>query len=171
VIASMTLEQALSAIGESEVLLDETVVPASCPVVDHSPYRLEYGWMFWLERRVARALEPSLPRRRAELIGPGGLVSESLANAFLHGNGRDADRPIAIRLLKGRGGVLLRIHDSGRGFDVASKVARLRSGRQYFEVAGRGLSAMASSHTFRVFFGDRGSTLYLLHLFGEPSVP
>jgi hypothetical protein len=166
-IAGMTLEQALAAIGESEVLLDETVVPSSCPVVDHSPYRPEYGWMFRVERRVARAVESCLPDRRSELIGPGGLVSESLANAFLHGNRRDANRPISIHLLRGRRGVLLRIHDCGSGFDVGSKVASLHSGRQYFEVAGRGLRAMASSRTFRVFFGDRGSTLCLLHLFGE----
>lgn len=163
-LVGLTPAAALRLLGQHRELLDEALVPADCPPADHSPYRPEYGWLFCAERRLARLLEPWLPQARHALIGPGGVLSEALSNAFRHGNGRDPRLPIGVRVVAGPRGLLVRIQDRGRGFDAAAVAARLRRGQRYFEVAGSGFRAMEACPVFRVFFAAEGAAVHLLHL-------
>jgi hypothetical protein len=171
VVIEATLPEALARIGGGEVLLDDVVVPAECVPCADAPYRLEYAWMFHAERRVARTLDPWLVAHRGELVGPGGVLSEALANAYRHGHGRDPRLPIRILVTRGARGLLVRIEDRGPGFDVAGTLHRFRAGKPYFDVAGGGLRALAGTTRFGVFWSDGGRAVHLLHEFAATAAP
>ena len=160
----LTLEQALELLGDARPTLEERIVPALAPPAPNSPYVPEYEWMFAAERGVIRRLQAYLGTYRDHLVGAGGLLSEALSNAYCHAHRRDPALPITIRGLTGRRGVLIRVEDSGPGFDVEGAMRRRAAGRRYFQVAGSGMRRMAESELFQVFYDPAGSAVNLLHI-------
>jgi hypothetical protein len=167
VLIEMSYDGALDLIGEHTVVLRERVVPAEVERLSHCPYRPEYGWLFTLERRVGRILDQWLSGHRRELIGPGGLLSEALSNAYCHGHRRDAAKPMWIRIVVGGDGVLIRIKDSGSGFDYREVARGVIHKRTYFHNAGRGLMRAVTAEHFAVFYTDGGQAFNLFHLYGR----
>ena len=161
-IVQMDLAEALREIEASVATAEHIVVPASVEPPSHNPYRPEYAWQFAFERRLLRTHREQLERYRDQLIGNGGLLSESLSNAYVHGNQRDISLPIVVTLFAGKGGYLLRVANSGKGFDVDGTLARFRSNVRYFHVAGSGLRHLASSAQFEAFFSTDGRAVHLL---------
>ncbi|MBU3913614.1 MAG: ATP-binding protein [Nanoarchaeota archaeon] len=89
-------------------------------------------------------------------IGPY-VLSVALENAFYHGNQNNPALPVTVKTFQGTGGVVVRIRDSGSGFDFA-KVTR-----QFKEVEKRKL--MVYSHPEDVpkdlkYFSRRGRGFY-----------
>lgn len=178
-IVALTLDEALAQLRPPggpapELLLEERSTPAELPVAPHSPYRPGYEWLFLLERRIARVMEPWMkqdPRYacfRDDLLGPGGLFTEGLSNAFCHGHGRDPQIPLELKLWASSQGVLLRLEDEGRGFDHQQVLSRLTAGRTYYQVAGSGFRHMCDHPIFQVFFTDRGTAWHLLARLERP---
>lgn len=159
----LSFEQGLARIENHGVIHAETLVPAKCPTNPNSPYRAEYEWLFGVERTLARILSPWLETHRHELIGNQGLLCEALSNAFAHGNRKDPHRPIGIVIHKGRKGVVVRIKDSGDGFDVDGVMEEYSRGKAYYHTAGNGLRLMISSTVFQVFYTDAGTAFHLLY--------
>lgn len=161
----MSLEQGLACIDAVEILHEEQLVPARCPANPNSPYRAEYEWLFGVERTLARTLAPWLASYRFELIGNQGLLCEALSNAFAHGNGKDPSLPIGVTIHRGKKGVLVRIRDSGTGFDIDRILEEYSRGRSYYHTAGNGLRLMIASTVFHVFYTDAGAAFHLLFMF------
>lgn len=161
----LSLTEALARIGPHQVLLDERFVPAQVVAPPHCPYLPEYGWLFRVERTIGRVLDPWLLAHRQELIGPGGLLSEALSNAYCHGHRRDARRPIHVTIYQGQAGIAVRIWDTGTGFDVVELKKRVHRGKGYFHIAGTGLARARDSQAFSVFYEDGGRAFHLLRLF------
>ncbi len=162
---NMSLEQGLTRIDSHGSLHDEVLVPAQCPASPNSPYRAEYEWLFGVERALARTLSPWLEGFRYELIGSKGLLCEALSNAFAHGNRKDPKRPIAITIYEGNKGLIVRIKDSGRGFNIDGVIDEYSRGKSYYHTAGNGLRLMISSTVFNVFYTDNGTAFHLLYTF------
>jgi hypothetical protein len=160
----LTWPTALAHLGNLRLRWEDEVVPARFPSCSDSPYRAGYDWLWQYERRLGRALAPYLGRQRSLLIGPRGLLSEALSNAFCHGHGRDGTRPIRVETAIGDAGLGVSVVDQGPGFDVAGLLARLRAGRRYYQVAGNGFRRMVEAETFGVFYGDGGRRFAVLSL-------
>ena len=161
----LELDEALNIILNSRLVRKDIVIPGDFPSVSHSPYRPGYDWLFAYERDLARFLENWLKELRHELIGEKGILSEALSNAFCHGNHRDAFIPMEIEVYKGDLGVIVRIEDSGEGFNVNELRKKFERGKHYFNLAGNGLRRMISSDKLGVFFNLSGNAFHLLHLF------
>jgi hypothetical protein len=166
-LADITLEEARELIGKHSIVFSETVIPREVDLLPHSPYRPEYSWLFPLERRLGRLLDQWLSHYRKDLIGPGGLLSEALSNAYCHGHKRNAKMAIHIRIAVGEQGLLICIEDSGEGFDFHEVARTFASKRLYFHNAGRGLLRAIKVQDFAVFFTDKGRTFNLLYLNGK----
>lgn len=165
-IVQMTHEHALKIIGKHELVLTEVIVPAAVHLLSHAPYRPEYAWLFTVERRLGRIVEPWLSEYRNTLIGPGGLLSEALSNAYCHGHRRDASRPIAVWIAVGELGLLTRITDDGPGFDFQQVVSGFEHKKNYYHNAGRGVARAYTDKQFTVFYTDEGRCFNMLRRFG-----
>lgn len=151
----------------------DTVVPAAIPPLQGPVYRPEYAWMWAYERTLKARIRgllgrPIGPADRV-LFGAGGVLSEALANSFLHGHGRRPDRPIELDCAVGRGGIAFLVRDQGPGFDVAAALARLTQGGTYFRVAGNGLRALAAAEAAEACYSEQGRCLTLLVPLGTSS--
>jgi anti-sigma regulatory factor (Ser/Thr protein kinase) len=104
-------------------------------------------------------------RYRYELIGSKGLLCEALSNAFAHGNRKDPHLPIGVTIHQGTRGVVVRIKDSGKGFDIDGVLEEYSQGKSYYHTAGNGLRLMISSTVFHVFYTEGGTAFHLLHTF------
>jgi anti-sigma regulatory factor (Ser/Thr protein kinase) len=71
-----------------------------------------------MSENLARFLEPLLQSHQAELTGEKGLLYQALANAFRHAHHEDRLKPITVSVLLGRTGLIIRVSDCGRGFNV-----------------------------------------------------
>ena len=161
----MTETEAIESIGSFRVLLDEAFIPVSSAPFPNSTYRPEYEWLFGYERKLAKIVSPWMDHLRYELIGEKGILGEALSNAFSHGHGKDPSLPITVCIYQGERGLLIRVADSGPGFDVKAVVEDYHRGRAYFHLAGNGIRRMISSHRFDIFYTARGAAFHLLYRF------
>jgi anti-sigma regulatory factor (Ser/Thr protein kinase)/predicted regulator of Ras-like GTPase activity (Roadblock/LC7/MglB family) len=148
-----------------ETVLELEIVPARYPHEANSPYRPGYDWLFKIEREVARQLDPWLRAQRYHLIGNKGLLCEALSNAFCHGHRKQAELPILVRAVVGDAGIMISILDAGPGFDVEAVLEKVRSGKQYYHIAGNGMLRLAGSQDFFIFYDQEGCRCNLVHLF------
>ncbi len=161
----LELDRALIIIKNSRIVRKDTVIPMDFPPVSHTPYRPGYDWLFTYERELARFLETWLKDFRHELIGEKGILSEALSNAFCHGNQRDALIPIEISVYQGDLGIIVKIEDSGEGFNVNELRKKFERGKDYFHLAGNGFRRMMFSDNLGVFYNLSGNAFHLLYLF------
>ena len=162
----MRPDEALDMIENAASVFEHKVVPRNGPRAGHSPYLPEYDWMFLFERKLMKFLDRRIEEHRRELVGPSGLLSEALSNSYCHGNRRDPDLPIYINVFKGDKGLLIKIEDSGDGFNYEETLSKLERGGNYYKLSGNGTKRMMASENFAVFYGESGRTFYLLYLFG-----
>lgn len=163
-LTDITFLAAFELITCGRLVLEETLIPADCPPMSNSPYRPGYDWLFYYERKLARVLDKWLQAYRLQLIGENGIISEALSNAFYHGHQKDPRKPIQIKLFVGTNGLMLKIADQGRGFDVPQVLGLLQQQKNYYHAAGNGLRVMAASPHFAAFFDDGGTSFQLLYL-------
>lgn len=164
-LTDMDLSLGLSSVSGAEIIYRETIIPSACARNPNSVYRPEYDWLFTHERILASVLEPWMPHLRFELIGQKGILCEALSNAFCHGHRKDPSLPIELCVYLGEKGLIVRIKDSGKGFDLDLIRDKYEKGRAYYHVAGNGLRLMIDSENFHVFFTDQGTAFNLLYYF------
>ena len=144
----------------------EEVVPGRVELLPHNRYSPRYAWMFSFEKRLKHRIEDTLGRPlgplERELFGADGVFSEGLSNAFVHGHGRDSDRPIRVGCVIGRAGLVLAIQDRGSGFSVAEHLERAQRGSPSFHFAGNGLRSFIASRHVHVSLTHGGRRLNLL---------
>ena len=175
-ITDLSPDAALAKIGLLRGHWIDEVVPRDIAPHSSATYAPAYAWMFTYERNLRRRIEAVLGHRLGRLerflFGPGGVLSEGLSNAFLHGHQRRTDIPITVECAVGSSGLVFVIADRGPGFDVKAALTRLRRGGTYYRIAGNGLRALVASHNVEAGFGDQGRQLILLiPLAGAGSAP
>ncbi len=164
---SIDFEKAVAFIQSPELIRRDTIIPEDFPECPHSTYRAGYDWLYRYERDIAGFLEPWLKPYRYDLIGEKGLLCEALSNAFAHGHGKDPKKTITLEVFLGKQGVLVRINDSGKGFDVKRVFKSYLQKKIYYHTAGNGMHLMATSNLFGIFYSAMGSTFNLLYAFGK----
>lgn len=164
----ITPAQALEMVDSPTQMLKDRLVPAQMPHCPDSPYQPEYNWLFTYERRIAAFLEQWLKPYRYELIGEKGLLCEALSNAFCHGHAKDPLKPIIVRVLVGKRGIIIQIKDNGSGFDVRTVYHRYHKKKKYYVTAGNGIRRMAQSSNFGFFHDPTGTISHLVYFFKEP---
>ena len=159
------LVQALAFIRSPKLVRDDIIVPERFPDCVDSTYRRGYDWLYQYEREIAAFLSPWLKSYRYELIGEKGLLCEALSNAFCHGHGKDPKRSIALKVFLGERGLVVRICDCGKGFNVQQVIESYRKKKIYYHTAGNGMQLMAGSKRFGIFYDASGAAFHLLYAF------
>ncbi|MDA8139130.1 MAG: ATP-binding protein [Desulfobacteraceae bacterium] len=157
--------QALVMIDTPRLAREDTIIPNQLSEQPDSPYQPEYNWLYVYERQLFGFLEQWLRPYRHELIGEKGILCEALSNAFCHGHGKDPQKPIVIYIFEGKKGLLIRIKDNGRGFDVQKVFQQFCGNKQYYSTAGNGIRRMAESPRFGIFYDSSGSAFHLLYFY------
>lgn len=168
-LTDIDLECGLSRINEAEIIFRETIIPSVCGHNPNSTYKPEYDWLFTYERILAGVLETWLSHLRFELIGEKGILCEALSNAFCHGHKKDPSRPIELCVYLGGEGLIVRVKDSGQGFNLDKVRDQYSKGKAYFHLSGNGLKRMIDSPDFHIFFTDKGTGFNLMYLFNSAS--
>ncbi len=155
---------------------EDRVVPDEVELLDHSPYRSGYAWMYSyekdLKRRIEAALDRPLGSAERVLFGSDGCLSEGLSNAWAHGHGRDGRLAIHVRSVVSRRGLAFTVTDQGPGFDVDAVLAQAgRGSRRFFHFAGNGLRALLAREDLSFTFRDRGRTLQIYVPLGRAAAP
>lgn len=162
---TIDLAEAERLIEAPVVVREDKIVPAEFPEFPDSPYRTGYDWLFIYERRIAGFLEKWLRPYRYELIGQKGILCEALSNAFSHAHHKDPQQPIGVKVVLGQRGIIVRIEDSGKGFNVSEIYQRYCKNKKYYYTAGNGLRLMSESDHFGVFYNRAGTAFHLLYFF------
>jgi anti-sigma regulatory factor (Ser/Thr protein kinase) len=166
-IRATTFEELRRRAGAALACWMDVLVPEQIEPLPGNRYSPRYGWMFTFERRwrscVEEVLGHPLGALEPSLLGADGVLSESLSNAYVHGNGRCPSLPIHVVTVVGRSCLVLGIADQGQGFDVAATLAGLERGSAYYHVAGNGLRALASSAVVTAGF-EAGGRVAVLHV-------
>ncbi len=162
---SINFQEALRFLQSAKQVRCDTVVPADFPECVDSTYRHGYDWLYQYERDIAGFLESWLKPYRYELIGEKGLLCEALSNAFSHGHNKDPRKPIKVEVFLGDRGLLVRLEDSGKGFNVRKVYQSYLKKKIYYHTAGNGIHLMASSRRFGIFYSSVGATFHLLYAF------
>lgn len=164
---SINFQEALAFIQSPRLIRRDAVVPADFPECVDSTYRAGYDWLYQYERDIAGFLAPWLKPRRYDLIGEKGILCEALSNAFSHGHGKDPHKTIILEIYLGERGLLIRIEDSGKGFNVDNVHQSYLKKKIYYHTAGNGIHLMATSRCFGIFYSAVGATFHLLYAFDQ----
>jgi hypothetical protein len=164
---AIDLKGALDYIQLPKLIRNDTIVPEDFPECTDSPYRSGYDWLYRYERSIAGYLEPWLQPYRYELIGEKGILCEALANAFSHGHCKNPKKAISLRVYLGVRGLVVRVSDSGKGFDVNSVIQGYLKKKVYYHTAGNGVRRMATSKQFGIFYDRSGSAFHMLYDFEQ----
>jgi hypothetical protein len=164
---SINFQKALAYIQSPKLIRRDTVVPADFQECVNSTYRAGYDWLYQYERDIAGFLSPWLKPYRYDLIGEKGILCEALSNAFSHGHGKDPRKTIIVEVFLGERGLLVRMEDAGKGFNVDKIYQSYLKKKIYYHTAGNGIHLMASSRRFGIFYSPVGATFHLLYLFDE----
>ena len=109
---------------------------------------------YWVE--LMKELGPNFYQN---LNGP---IGHALENAFLRGNEKKRYLPVSLKVFSGRRGKVVRIRDSGQGFDFNRKINLMRAGNQnYFNGKGRGLRTMDKPGALVSYEGN-GNTINIM---------
>lgn len=164
---SIDLKGALDYIQSPKLIRSDTIIPEKFPECADSTYRSGYDWLYRYERSIAGFLEPWLKPYRYDLIGEKGILCEALSNAFSHGHDKDPKKAIVVRVYLGTRGLLVRVGDTGKGFDVNHVIQCYQKKKNYYHTAGNGIRLMATSEHFGVFYDSSGSAFHMLYDFGQ----
>lgn len=164
---TLDCDQALELIEAPELIREDQVIPGHFRPFPGSPYGPGYGWIFRYEGKLARFLEPLLKSHQVELTGEKGLLFQALSNAFCHAHHKDRLKPITVSVLLGRTGLIIRVSDCGKGFNVPRIYKHYVYKKRHFTSVGSGIRFMAASPHFGIFYNQRGTQINLLYLFED----
>ena len=74
-----------------------------------------------------------------------GAIGLALENAFIRGNENLSYKIVSVKIFEGIKGRIVRIRDSGEGFDYRKKIRELECCERYFVNIGNGLEALRHS--------------------------
>lgn len=162
---NLNTRQAFELIESPEMIREDQVIPGHFRPCTDSPYGPGYDWIHRYECKIAKFLEPLLKSHHAELIGEKGLLYEALSNAFCHAHHKDTLTPITVGVLLGRTGLIVRVSDCGKGFNVKKIYKHHVKKRRHFTSVGNGIHLMASSPRFGIFYNQKGTEINFLYFF------
>jgi len=151
VIAEKTFEEMRVAIGGVDSVTCDVLVP----YVDADMFET-------IEMRDGTILQAPCKDYISDLADSLGAnahaVEEAIFNAFGRGNNNQGDLPVSIAVLEGPDGYILRITDSGKGFDYEDVYNQRVNGQRYWQNMGFGFE-WYDSIPGTVWFEGRGNTL------------
>jgi len=148
---------------------EEEIVPIKVELLPNNRYAQNYAWMYSYEKKLKYRIQKHLGfkliySQEKVLFGAGGVVSEGLSNAFVHGHKKDRFVPINIWTAVSKKGLGFAITDSGKGFDENSIMKSFKNGGDFFHIAGNGFSLFEASPDFSACYQNGGKTFCILYL-------
>jgi len=67
------------------------------------------------------------------------VIGELILNGLCRGNKKQSYLPISIKIFEGDKGIVIRIRDSGEGFNFKEKIRQMKNGETYYQYTGGGL--------------------------------
>lgn len=115
-----------------------------------------------LDRYIKRLLRECDPSYKSGLQFEDKFATISLAleNAYVHAHNFER-RELSLKVFSGEKGNVVRLRDSGKGFDWKNTVEQLRSGSRYFQNLGSGFEVFDKS-PYEVSFEGRGNTINMM---------
>jgi hypothetical protein len=162
---NLTMEEAGDFIESAEIIKQDRVIPGHFRPCPESTYKPGLDWLYRYEQAMLNFLAPKLASLPDDLMGEKSLFHEALCNAFNHAHHRDRLKPITVTVLLGDKGLIIRVADGGRGFNLQKVYKHCRMKRRYLTAAGDGIRRMAESHRYGVFYNHKGTEFNLLYLF------
>jgi anti-sigma regulatory factor (Ser/Thr protein kinase) len=160
-----TIEQQLQPVIS---VLEETVIPNQVELLQNNTYTLNYAWMYSFEKRLKYRIQDLLGyklnfNQEKILFGVGGVVSEGLSNAFVHGHKKNPSLPISVWVSASKKGLGFSITDQGTGFDFEAILQSYRDGKSFYHIAGNGFPLLSNSMDFSACFQKNGTQLCLIY--------
>lgn len=161
----LNLDQASDVLESAEIIREDQVIPGHFRPCPESPYGPGYDWLYRYELKIAAFLESRLSSLPSDLIGAKSLLHEAMSNAFGHAHHRNTLKPITVRFLLGSQGLMIRVTDCGKGFNVQKLFKHYHKKRRYLTSVGNGIRLMAASPQYGVFYNQKGTAFHLIYLF------
>ncbi len=162
---NLNIGQACDLIDSPEMIREDQVIPGHSRPCPDSPYGTGYDWLYRYERTIAAFLEPWMKPHHSDLFGNKGLLHQALSNAFCHAHHRNPLQSITVRILLGGQGLIIRVTDCGKGFNVQKLYKHYRKKRRYLTSVGNGIRLMAAAPHYGIFYNQNGTEFSLLYLF------
>jgi hypothetical protein len=162
---NLNVSQAVDFLESPEIIREDQVIPGHFRPCQASPYGSGFDWLYRYERLITDYFEPLLKFDLSNLFGKNSLLHEALANAFCHAHHRNTLKPIKVRFMLGDQGLIIRVSDCGKGFNVQKIYRQYRKKRRYLTSVGNGIRSMAASIQYGTFYNDSGTAFYLLFPF------
>lgn len=140
-IVSSSYKQMLHKSGPCRILRRETISPDQNPDIFNAGFK-EEGVFGGPSRAYVNSIVNSLNLSSEDKINMRLVLAEAITNAIERGNKSNTSLHVSIKLLEGKLDYIIRIQDSGAGFDYDEKVRKLRAGEVYYERGGSGLGAL-----------------------------
>ena len=87
------------------------------------------------------------------------IIQDMILNGFERG-----EQPVFLKLYDGNKGKILRVRDSGKGFDLRKKLEDMKEGKKYFKRQGFGLKSFKESENV-IFYQGRNNIVNLVYLY------
>lgn len=158
-------DQACDFLESAEIIREDQVIPGHFRPSPESPYGTGYDWLYRYELKIAAFLESRLQSFPSDLIGAKSLLHEAMSNAFRHAHHRNPLKPITVRFFMGNHGLMIRVADCGKGFNVQKSYKHYHKKRRYLTSVGNGIRLMAASPRYGVFYDQKGTAFHLIYLF------
>ncbi|MEK6940291.1 MAG: ATP-binding protein [Nanoarchaeota archaeon] len=97
---------------------------------------------------------------------PRDVLHEAFENAFGHGNCDSSFLPVSVKWFKGNKGYVVRIRDTGEGFDYHHIISERRNGRMIFKHEGWGFYHYASYDWINISFEGSGNIINIQSYIG-----
>ncbi len=119
----------------------------------------EFGHLHGLWRENAMKYQKKFARLNGEQYS---VLDGAFENAFLWGNRKKPFLPVLVFQYDANGKILIRIEDSGWGFNYRKKIREFESRKKYYKGAGMGFERFAFTQGVRVYWEGRGNIINLL---------
>ena len=84
---------------------------------------------------------------------------EIFSNAYERGNLKNDKLPIEVKVFDGLKGNVLRVKDSGKGFDYVDVIKKKRNGQKYFQRHGYGIGFLDDNKSYSVAYEGKGNII------------
>jgi anti-sigma regulatory factor (Ser/Thr protein kinase) len=162
---NLNVNQAIEFLESPKIIREDQVIPGHFRPCPASPYGAGFDWLYRYEHSITAFFESLLNFDPSDLIGKNSLLHEALVNAFCHAHHRNTLKPINVRFMMGDQGLIIRVSDCGKGFNVQKIYRQYRKKRRYLTSVGNGIRSMAASIQYGTFYNDSGTAFYLIFPF------
>jgi hypothetical protein len=152
-IGQKSIDEMLEAIGFTHLGLFEVLVPSQQPELfrvfnDAFSQGIPVPTMAYIDRVIQKT-------GLAKFV-----INEIFLNAFDHGNHGIPYLPVSVKIFEGTRGNVLRVVDSGEGFDYQGIIRNMRAEQEYpHKRAGWGMGAFYCYPEFLVSFEGKGNII------------